>query len=93
MDLVSASISDPVGCEVLFNTIGWWEWDRDFDDYEFSKKVDIDACWFEEECMICNINLDLEPGGTYVISARIFDDHNESAVSNEIPFTLPVYFD
>ena len=91
VDLVAASISDPARCEVLLNSIGLW--DEDSDNYELRKEVDIDACWIEEECMICDIKLEMEPGGNYGISTRVFDDQNESVISNEIPFTLPEYFD
>ncbi|MEA1933490.1 MAG: hypothetical protein U9N60_03555 [Thermodesulfobacteriota bacterium] len=79
VDLEAASIFYPARCEVLLSSIIW--------------EVDIDACWFEEECMICDIKLELEPGKTYGISTRIFGDNNESVISNEIPFTLPIYFD
>ncbi|MCK5231256.1 MAG: hypothetical protein KAR13_13365, partial [Desulfobulbaceae bacterium] len=93
VDLVAATISNPARCEVLLNSIGWW--DEDSNNYEFSKEVNIDdKCWFEEGCMICDIKLELEPGGSYGISSRIFfGDNNESVISNEIPFTLPIYFD
>ena len=90
VDLEEASISDPARCEVLLNYIRWGI--GGVDNYEFSKEVDIDACRFEEECMICDIKLEMEPGGSYGISTRIFDDHNESVISNKIPFTLPIYF-
>ena len=77
---MAAFIPDPARCEVLLSPT-------------ICTEVDIDACWFEEECMICDIKLEMKPGGTYGISTRIFDDNNESVISNEIPFKLPIYFD
>ena len=86
VDLVSASIFHPLGCEVFYDTAEWWGWDND---YEFSKKVGVEECRFEEDFMTCDMKLDLLPGGTYVLSVKVFNDQYESSLSNKIPFTLP----
>ncbi|MCK5437844.1 MAG: hypothetical protein KAI90_07500, partial [Desulfobulbaceae bacterium] len=86
-ELHSISIPDPRGYDVFYDTVSRWDWD--FDKYKFSQEVGIANCRLDGEFVTCDLKIEFEPGGTYFLSLKAFDNLYESAFSNEMSFTLP----